>query len=86
MMDHSAVFVDVETRAVVQLKLATMVYNYPKVDWQATWEDMKNLRLPEGNTQQQWDSFEEKLHQMIDDHVPWKVKLTRQKNQDHEES
>ena len=41
---------------------------------------MKNLRLPEGNMQQQWDSFEDKLHQMIDDHVPsWKAKSTRQK-------
>ena len=33
-------------------------------------EDMKNFTLPEGNMQQQCDSFEDKWHQMIDDYVP----------------
>ena len=43
-------------------------------------EDMKNFRLPEGNTQQQWNSFEDKLHQMIDAPLlSRKAKSTRQK-------
>ena len=50
-------------------------------------EDMKNFKLSEGNTQQQWDSFEDKFHQMIDDHVPsQKSKFTRPKTLDREEN
>ena len=45
-------------------------YNYKKVDWQAKREDMKCFRLPEGNMQKEWDIPEDKLYQMIDDHVP----------------
>ena len=73
-------FVDVDTRAAMQSKPATIVYNYKKADWQAMREDMENLRLPEDNMQQQWGSLEDKLHQMLNDHVPsWKAKSTRQK-------
>ena len=69
-MNHSIVFVDVDTRAAIQPKAATVIYNYKKADWQAMREDMKNFSLPEGNMQQQYDSFEDKLHQMIDSHMP----------------
>ena len=48
-MDHSIVLGDVDTRAAIQLKSATMVYNYNKADWQAMREDMTNFSLPEGN-------------------------------------
>ena len=63
-------FVDVDIRAAIQLKPATMEYNYKEVDWQAMREDIKNFRLPKGNMQQQWESFEDKLYQIIDAHVP----------------
>ena len=54
--------------------------NYKTTDWQAMREDMKNFKLPEGNTQQQWDSIEETLHQIINALVPSrKAKTTRQK-------
>ena len=55
----------------MQLKPDKMGYNYKKGDWQAMRENTKNSSLSEGNKQQQWDySFEDKLHQMIDVHLP----------------
>ena len=70
MMEHSIVLGDVDTTAGVQPTRSTMVYNYKTLDSQAMREDMKNFSLPEGNMQQQYDSFEDKLHQMIDSHMP----------------
>ena len=66
---HSIVFVGVDARSELQPKPSVMVYNYKKEDWQAMRQDMKNFKLSEGNKQQQWDSFEDRLHQMIDDSV-----------------
>ena len=70
MIDYSIVFVDVDNIAAIKPKLAAMVYIYKKADWQAMREGTKNVRLQKSNTQQQWDKFEDKLHKMINDHVP----------------
>ena len=79
-MDHNIVFVDVDTRAAIQPKAAKKVYIYKKADWQAMREDMKDFKLPEGNTQEQWDSYEAQMHKVVDDHVPSrKAKSSRQK-------
>ena len=43
-MDQSIVCVDVDARAAVQPKPATMVDRYKKSDWQAMREDMKTIR------------------------------------------
>ena len=42
-------FVDVDTRAAVQSKPATMVCNYKQADWKAMRDDMKNFSLLEIN-------------------------------------
>ena len=68
--DHNIVFVDVNTKAATTKKTSGVQQLFHKADWNSMEKELQDFQLPEGPTQQLWDSLANKLESLIASNVP----------------
>jgi hypothetical protein len=68
--DHDIVFIDLNTRASIPNKSKTRRFLFNKADWDGMRKSMSTYKLPEADTQTQWDDLEATIKSLMENFVP----------------